>query len=44
MGGRGRAKRAEAAAALNADDANGSNSGVAIIGSTSLVAGGGVIN
>jgi hypothetical protein len=35
---------AEAAATLIADDANGSNSGVAIVSSTSLVAGGGVIN
>ncbi len=35
---------AEAAAALIADDANGGNSGVAIIGSASLAAGGGVIN
>jgi hypothetical protein len=35
---------AEAAAALIADDVNGGNSSVAIIGSTSLAAGGGVIN
>jgi hypothetical protein len=35
---------AEAAAALIADNANGGNSGVAIIGSASLAAGGGVIN
>jgi hypothetical protein len=35
---------AEAAAALIADDAIGSNSGVAIVGSTSLAAGGRVIN
>jgi hypothetical protein len=35
---------AEAAAALVADDADGGNSGVAIIGSVSLAAGGGVIN
>ncbi len=35
---------AEAAAALIADDANGSNSGVAIVGSASLTVGGGVIN
>jgi hypothetical protein len=35
---------AEAAAALIADDADGGNSGVAIIGSTSLAVGGGVIN
>jgi hypothetical protein len=35
---------AEAVAALIADDADGGNSGVAIIGSASLVAGGGVIN
>ncbi len=35
---------AEAAAALIADDADGGNSGVAIIGSTSLAAGAGVIN
>ena len=36
--------RAEASAALIADDANGGNSGVAIVGSTSLAAGGRVIN
>ena len=35
---------AEAAAALVAVDANGSNSGVAIVGSTSLVAAGGGVN
>ena len=35
---------AEAAAALIADDADGGNSGVAIVGSASLVAGGWVIN
>ena len=35
---------AEAVAALIADDADGGNSGVAIVGSASLVAGGGVIN
>ena len=35
---------AEAAAELIVDDANGSNSGVAIIGSMSLMAGGGVNN
>jgi len=35
---------AEAAAALIADDADGGNSGVAFIGSASLVAGGGLIN
>ena len=35
---------AEAVATLIADDADGSNSGVAIIGSASLAAGGGVIN
>ena len=35
---------AEAAAALIADDAIGGNSGVAIIGSASLMAGGRVIN
>jgi hypothetical protein len=35
---------AEAAAALIADDANGGNSGVAIVGRVSLVVGGGVIN
>jgi hypothetical protein len=35
---------AEAVAALIADDANGSNSGVAIVGSVSLAVGGGVIN
>jgi hypothetical protein len=35
---------AKAAAALIADDADGGNSGVAIVGSTSLAAGGGVIN
>ncbi len=35
---------AEAAAALIADDDNGGNSGVAIIGSASLMARGGVIN
>jgi hypothetical protein len=35
---------AEAAAALIADDADGGNSGVAIIGSESLAVGGGVIN
>jgi hypothetical protein len=34
----------EAAATLIADDADGGNSGVAIIGSASLTAGGGVIN
>ena len=35
---------AEAAAGLIVDNANGSNSGVAIIGSAALTAGGGVIN
>jgi len=35
---------AEAAAALIADDAIGGNSGVAIVGSASLAAGGRVIN
>ena len=35
---------AEAAAALIADNANGGNSGVAIVGSASLAVGGGVIN
>jgi hypothetical protein len=35
---------AEAAAALIADNADGSNSGVAIVSSASLVAGGGAIN
>jgi hypothetical protein len=35
---------AEAAAALIVDDANGGNSGVAIVGSASLAAGGRVIN
>jgi hypothetical protein len=35
---------AEAAAALIADEADGGNSGVAIVGSASLAAGGGVIN
>jgi hypothetical protein len=35
---------AEAAATLIADDADGGNSGVAIVGSVSLAAGGGVIN
>ena len=35
---------AEAAAALIADAADGGNSGVAIVGSASLVAGGGIIN
>jgi len=35
---------AEAAAVLIADNANGGNSGVAIIGSVSLAAGSGVIN
>jgi hypothetical protein len=35
---------AEAAATLIADDADGSNSGVTIVGSVSLLAGGGVIN
>ncbi len=35
---------AEAAAALIADDANGGNSGVAIVGSTSLAVGDVVIN
>ncbi len=34
----------EAAAVLIADDADGGNSGVAIIGSASLVAGGGIVN
>ena len=34
----------ETVAALIADDADGGNSGVAIVGSTSLAAGGGVIN
>ncbi len=34
----------QAVAALIADDADGGNSGVAIISSTSLVAGGGVVN
>ncbi len=35
---------AEASAVLFADDADGGNSGVAIVGRASLVAGGGVIN
>ena len=35
---------AEASAALIADDADGGNSGVAIVGSASLAAGGGLIN
>ena len=35
---------AEAATPLIADDANAGNSGVAIVGSASLAAGGGVIN
>jgi hypothetical protein len=35
---------AEAAAVLFADDADGGNSGVAIVGRASLLAGGGVIN
>ncbi len=35
---------ADAAAVLFADDADGSNSGVAIVGRASLVAGGGVMN
>jgi len=35
---------AEAAAALIADNANGGNSGVTIVSSASLTAGGGVIN
>jgi hypothetical protein len=35
--------RAEALAALIADDANGGNSGVAIVGSASLMAGDGLI-
>ena len=35
---------AEAAAELIADDADGGNSGVAIIGSASLAAGGGVVH
>jgi hypothetical protein len=35
---------AKASAALIADDANGGNIGVTIVGSASLVAGGGVIN
>jgi hypothetical protein len=35
---------AEAVAVLFADDADGGNSGVAIVGSASLVAGGGAIN
>jgi hypothetical protein len=35
---------AKALAALIADDANGGNIGVAIVGSASLAAGGGVIN
>ena len=35
---------AQAAAALIADDANGGNSGVAIVGRASLAAGGGLIN
>jgi hypothetical protein len=35
---------AEASAALIADDADGGNIGVAIVGSASLAAGGGVIN
>jgi len=35
---------AEAVAALIEDDADGGNSGVAIVGSASLAAGGGVIN
>ncbi len=35
---------AEAVAALIADDPDGGNSGVAIVGSASLAAGGGVIN
>ena len=36
--------RAEASATLIADDANGGNSGVAIVGSASLMAGDGLIN
>ena len=35
---------AEAATALKADDANGGNSGVAVVGCASLVAGVGLIN
>ncbi len=35
---------ADASAVLFADDADGGNSGVAIVGIASLVAGGGVIN
>ena len=35
---------AEASAALIADDPDGGNIGVAIVGSASLIAGGGVIN
>jgi hypothetical protein len=38
------AAEAEAPAALKADDANGGNGSVAIIGSVSLAAGGGIIN
>jgi hypothetical protein len=35
---------AEAATALKADDANGGDSGVAVVGCTSLATGGGLIN
>ena len=35
---------AEAATALKADDPNGGNGGVTIVGCTSLTAGGGLIN
>ncbi len=38
------ALKAEAVAALIADDADGGNSGVAIVGRASLAAGSGVIN
>ena len=35
---------AEAATALKADDANGGNGGIAVVGCASLAAGGGLIN
>jgi len=35
---------AEAATALKADDANGGNGGIAVVGCASLMAGGGLIN
>jgi len=35
---------AEAATALKADDANGGNDGITVVGCASLVAGGGLIN